>query len=198
MKLRQIVPALTLLVITAPALAGGSDGSFAIKDFGANKCSDFVAQIQAKNEAQINRYVGWLAGYFSAINEISPETFDTLSWQNMRTVSLMLMKHCEQNPEDRFATAVARLRLALQADRLVSQSPMIKITSGKQFFYIYQETLRRTQEKLKQAGFNPGPIDGLYGKTTASALKQFQIKNKLPPRGLPDQQTLYLLMLKNK
>jgi len=198
MKFRQIIPAFILLVITVPALAGGSDGSFAIKDYGANKCSAFVAQIRAKNEAQINRYVGWLAGYFSAINEISPETFDTLSWQNMRTVSLMLMKHCEQNPQDRFATAVARLRLALQADRLVAQSPMIKITSGKQFFYIYQESLRRAQQKLKQAGFKPGSIDGLYGKTTANALKEFQIKNKLPPSGLPDQQTLFLLMLNKK
>jgi len=196
MKLLHILPALAWLVISVPALANSSDGSFAIKGYGARKCSDFVAQIKAKNENRINRYVGWIAGYFSAINEIRPETFDYLSWQNLNTASLMVMKYCERNSEERFATAVARLREALKASRLASRSAMVKITTGKKFFYLYQETLRQAQLKLQQAGYDPGPADGAYGETTAKALKQFQAKNKLPASGLPDQPTLYLLMLK--
>ena len=60
--------------------------------------------------------------------------------------------------------------------------------------YIYQESLRQAQRRLIQAGFNPGKADGLFGETTAAALKQFQTQNKLPVTGLPDQPTLHLLM----
>ncbi len=198
MNARPILPALVLLVITAQAVAVSSDGSFSIKGYGALKCSEYVAQIDANNEVRINRYTGWLAGYFTASNEISPDTFDYLSWQNLRTLSLMLMKHCQLNPEERFATAVARLRNALKTNRLASQSPMVKITVGKNTLYIYQESLRSAQHKLQQAGYKPGPVDGQYGEATAGALKKFQERNKLPVTGIPDQPTLYLLMFKKK
>jgi peptidoglycan hydrolase-like protein with peptidoglycan-binding domain len=34
--------------------------------------------------------------------------------------------------------------------------------------------MRRLQERLSAAGFDPGPIDGLYGPQTRQALSQFQ------------------------
>ncbi len=198
MNLRHIVTAFTLFIIAAPAMANSSDGSFAIKGIGARTCSDFVAKVKAKDVAQINGYVSWIAGYYSAVNEVTPATFDELGWQNINTVSLILMKFCTANPEARFATAVARYRAAYKSQKLPAQSPMVKIKSGEKILYIYQESLRLAQHELKQAGYNPGQIDGAYGEATAKALRKFQVKHKLPKTGLPDQPTLYLLMMKKK
>ncbi|MGV6818713.1 MAG: peptidoglycan-binding domain-containing protein [Thiotrichales bacterium] len=44
--------------------------------------------------------------------------------------------------------------------------------------------LKRVQQALKDAGFNPGPIDGQYGSQTQRALDEFQMKNNLPRGGL--------------
>ena len=45
------------------------------------------------------------------------------------------------------------------------------------------------QRKLRELGFDPGPIDGVAGGKTASALKQFQSENGLPVTGQLDVST---------
>ena len=35
-------------------------------------------------------------------------------------------------------------------------------------------TIRKLQRELKKAGFNPGPIDGIYGWRTHAAVTRFQ------------------------
>lgn len=42
---------------------------------------------------------------------------------------------------------------------------------------------------LKSAGFDPGPIDGVYGRGTAQTVEQLQQKNQLPPTGNVDDLT---------
>jgi len=41
--------------------------------------------------------------------------------------------------------------------------------------------VRRVQLRLKEKGFNPGPIDGLAGKRTLSALNHYRQSIHLPP-----------------
>jgi hypothetical protein len=41
--------------------------------------------------------------------------------------------------------------------------------------------VRRIQTRLKQDGFNPGPIDGIAGKRTLSALNRYRQSIHLPP-----------------
>jgi g-D-glutamyl-meso-diaminopimelate peptidase len=43
--------------------------------------------------------------------------------------------------------------------------------------------VRLVQRALKADGFNPGPIDGLYGLKTVAAVNAFQIVNGLVPDG---------------
>ncbi|MEE9493622.1 MAG: peptidoglycan-binding protein [Gammaproteobacteria bacterium] len=45
-------------------------------------------------------------------------------------------------------------------------------------------TVRRIQKALKGAGQNPGPIDGVLGGQTMSAIKAFQTKKGLPTGGI--------------
>lgn len=41
--------------------------------------------------------------------------------------------------------------------------------------------VRRVQARLKEKGFNPGPIDGLVGQRTLSALNRYRQSIHLPP-----------------
>jgi len=51
------------------------------------------------------------------------------------------------------------------------------------------------QLKLRQAGFDPGPVDGIYGSQTQDAVEQFQEANNLFPDGVASQDTLQALGL---
>ena len=49
------------------------------------------------------------------------------------------------------------------------------------------------QEQLKENGFDPGPIDGIVGPKTHSALKSFQSANNLKTTGNIDIETAQAL-----
>ncbi|MFQ5329137.1 MAG: peptidoglycan-binding protein [Thermodesulfobacteriota bacterium] len=50
-------------------------------------------------------------------------------------------------------------------------------------------TIHETQKRLKSSGFNPGPIDGLWGGRTERALTSFQKESGLPVTGRLDRAT---------
>lgn len=53
--------------------------------------------------------------------------------------------------------------------------------------------VRTIQSRLKQLGFNPGPIDGAYGRLTIEAVKNFQRVNNLQVDGLVGPKTIAAL-----
>lgn len=53
----------------------------------------------------------------------------------------------------------------------------------------YDSTVRAAQQKLKQWGYYDGPVDGIYGSKTGSAVRRFQRKNGLRVDGLIGPQT---------
>lgn len=44
--------------------------------------------------------------------------------------------------------------------------------------------VKRLQKKLKQLGFGPVHLDGIYGKATARAVREFQTARKLGVDGI--------------
>jgi peptidoglycan hydrolase-like protein with peptidoglycan-binding domain len=52
---------------------------------------------------------------------------------------------------------------------------------------------KQIQMALKNAGYDPGPIDGRIGKQTCDAIKAFQKAHNLAVTGKPDRQTRNLL-----
>ena len=56
------------------------------------------------------------------------------------------------------------------------------------------EQIRMAQKHLKEAGFDPGPIDGQFGQKTAQAVREYQRSNGLPATGRLDEPTKELLM----
>lgn len=49
--------------------------------------------------------------------------------------------------------------------------------------------VRNIQRSLKKLGFEPGPIDGIWGRRTANAVEAFQEEHGLPLTGLVDPRT---------
>jgi len=54
--------------------------------------------------------------------------------------------------------------------------------------------LRQVQERLMEAGFNPGPVDGVMGQKSRAALRDYQAKQGLAVTGEPDARTLKTLL----
>ncbi|GAB3270938.1 lytic murein transglycosylase [Parahaliea aestuarii] len=54
--------------------------------------------------------------------------------------------------------------------------------------------LRRAQEALLAAGYDPGTPDGILGSRTRAALRDFQLAARLPADGYPDRATLNKLL----
>ena len=53
----------------------------------------------------------------------------------------------------------------------------------------YSLEVYQVQKALTELGYNPGKPDGLWGKSTESAIKHFQVDNELPVTGKLDSQT---------
>jgi peptidoglycan hydrolase-like protein with peptidoglycan-binding domain len=51
-----------------------------------------------------------------------------------------------------------------------------------------------TQAALTRLGYDPGPVDGVYGQRTADAISQFQVYNHLPADGRPSPELLNLMV----
>lgn len=58
-------------------------------------------------------------------------------------------------------------------------------------------TTRGVQHKLKELGFDPGPVDGLMGPRTKAAIIGFQAANGLKPDGIVGPKTLAALQQPN-
>jgi peptidoglycan hydrolase-like protein with peptidoglycan-binding domain len=52
----------------------------------------------------------------------------------------------------------------------------------------------QAQDRLKAAGFDPGPLDGVLGQRTREALRRYQASQGLPTTGQLDEATRQVLM----
>ena len=54
----------------------------------------------------------------------------------------------------------------------------------------YDDFIKRVQAKLRQLGFDAGPVNGDFGEKTQAALAQFQLSRTIPASGQLDDVTL--------
>jgi peptidoglycan hydrolase-like protein with peptidoglycan-binding domain len=60
------------------------------------------------------------------------------------------------------------------------------------------ESMRQVQQALKDAGFEPGPVDGILGPRTREALRNFQTANNLQATGEANQDTIAALRVSSE
>lgn len=58
------------------------------------------------------------------------------------------------------------------------------------------QTIQDVQAALKNKGFDPGPLDGVMGTKTRTAIREFQESNSLQPTGMLDEKTQEALGVK--
>jgi hypothetical protein len=55
--------------------------------------------------------------------------------------------------------------------------------------YAYDKAVYQSQEMLKELGYKPGPLNGIWGSMVEKAVRDFQRANKLPETGKLDEKT---------
>ena len=55
---------------------------------------------------------------------------------------------------------------------------------------LYSDFISRVQKKLRELGFDAGPVNGDFGTKTQAALAQFQLSRAIPAGGQLDNETL--------
>ena len=59
-------------------------------------------------------------------------------------------------------------------------TPAPEIDDGDDVVTVTPAIMRKVQQALGNAGFNPGPVDGVSGAKTVSAIESFQKQNGIP------------------
>ena len=57
----------------------------------------------------------------------------------------------------------------------------------------YMDFIKQVQQRLHEAGFDAGPVNGDFGTKTQAALAQYQLSQTLPASGALDDETLKAL-----
>jgi len=189
---RILVAIACLGFFASSALAATTDQKYVIKGAGNGTCERFVSEREAQSQAY-TLFGGWLAGYITAYNQLTDETFDIAPWQNLDLLAAFLDNFCRQNPDVAFVSAVGAMISALQPTRLRTASEKIEAAAGDGRVTLFRNVLRDIQIRLTDLGHYQSGADGLYGEGTRRALEEYQQSKALPPTGLPDQRTLFEL-----
>lgn len=194
LRMRHGLCAALLVAAMAATSAHAADekGRFAVKGPGLASCEDFNQQMEVKSQ-QFYVMGGWLLGFISAHNLHMKDTYDAASWQSGELLLGLMQNYCSQRPEERFAEGAIKLIRLLMQNRLTTESRLVVAESGEAKVAVYEEVMRRAQEKLKAEGFYTGVVDGLYGPGTQKGFEKFQQASNLPVTGVPDPRTLFNL-----
>ena len=174
------------------AAAADDKGEFGIRGAGLVKCSRYNQEREARSEVY-HIIAAWMDGYITGANQHADDTYDIVSFESTELLAALVSENCKKYPD---VPLFAVLRLIIKkasANRLHAPSKKVEVEQGERKVYLYEEVLRRTQQKLASAGFYKGPINGTYDAKTQEALKAYQTSIKLRPTGFPDQLTLWRL-----
>ena len=90
----------------------------------------------------------------------------------------------EPEPEPEPAPApvepVTSLEEVTSIESLGSSSAAPVIDDGDDVVTVTPAIMRKVQQALVNAGFNPGPVDGVSGAKTVNAIESFQKQNGIP------------------
>jgi hypothetical protein len=183
-----------LMLVSTVAHGADGRGMFSVKSVGTVNCQRYLDARKEQGKEYL-LFAGYVSGHITAYNQLSPETFDILPWQSVETILGMLASFCDKNPDRNFAVAVIELIKILRPNRLKSTSELVEVRTQHGSIQIYRETLRRVQTQLVKLGHYQGSVDGEFGPKTRRGLEQFQTAKGLKKTGLPDQQTLFSLLV---
>ncbi len=194
MRSLAILLTVILLARVEPVAAASAAGEFAIRGVGGADCSRFVAAAE-KDRAMVAAFRSWLEGYITAVNRYRADTFDVAPWEKTSLLLTLVFAHCQNNPDQPLYAVAHELVVLLGTQRLRRRSEIVALEGSEPPRRIYREVLRQAQQALIARGLLQGKADGLYGPKTRAAFEAFQKQAGLKVTGVPDQETLYRLLL---
>jgi hypothetical protein len=181
------------LLLAQAATAADDKGQFGVRGAGLIKCTAYESEREARS--QIYHIVAaWIDGYITGSNQHADDTYDIVSFESTELLAAIVSENCRKNPESPVFAVLRAVVAQAGKSRLREPSKKVEVAIGERKVLLYEEVLRRVQQKLAAAGFYRGPIDGTYGATTRKALQAYQSSAKLQPTGFPDQVTLWRLL----
>lgn len=186
----------TAVLSALPAAQAANAGAFAIKGIGATECSVAVREYTAGTPNAM-MYGGWIYGYLTAMNQVSPDTFDLAPWQDLNTLTNFVVEFCKKNPKTPFAQATFKMAVALNPQRQKTRTDYIHFPVNGKGYTMYASTIQMVANKLAGKGLlknKPSVQKPEFTSDMVLALKAFQSSRKLKPTGEPDQQTLFELL----
>ena len=111
--MRLVSAILATVMMSAAAEAADPDGRFHIVGAGAVTCQQYVGA----TEQQRLYAETWWAGYMTALNRTTAETYHFMGDTSVEQVNAMIGEHCAANPNDRLAMAVHAVAGQLYAKR---------------------------------------------------------------------------------
>lgn len=186
------------LYAAPPAQAAAEGGAFAIKGIGATDCATAVREYAAGTPNAM-MYGGWIYGYLTAMNQVTPGTFDLAPWQDLNTLTNFIVEYCRKNPKVTFSEATFKMAAALNPKRQTARTTPMEVRVNGRAYMLYAATIDRIAAQLAAKGFLKGKAPAAAASAPAfsaeltAALKAFQVSRKLKGTGEPDQRTLYEL-----
>lgn len=96
------------------------EDGYAVYGAGAEPCSSYLTAMQ-KGGLELEFFIDWLIGYFSAFNVIMPNTYNILGETSFPAAQGWLERHCKRYPNELFVNATARLTEVLYPTRYQSE-----------------------------------------------------------------------------
>jgi len=179
-----------------PAMAATDEGAFAVRGLGASSCADVVAALTGPEAAGASgQMASWIAGYLSHANRTTGGTFDVMPIQDIYGTATIIARICETNPDSLLEDVAASVLVLMAPYAQGDVSEMIVIEQDGQTVTIRQSALAMVQQRLiDRAALPEESADGLYGRNTETAIRQFQAASGLAETGLPDALTVFLLL----
>ncbi len=103
--MRVVLAILATVLGAAAAQAADPDGRYQLLGAGTVTCQAYT---NATEEQRVYAATWW-AGYITAMNRATPDTYHLMGETPPEQVNEMLRKYCGDNPNDRFAIAVHKV-----------------------------------------------------------------------------------------
>ncbi|MEO1041145.1 MAG: peptidoglycan-binding domain-containing protein [Pseudomonadota bacterium] len=182
---------IVLLALCGAAWAKDVDGHYAVKGTGQMTCAAFNTALSDQSP-DAKAALNWVAGYLTAVNATTTETFDIVSWQSEGMITRTLSVRCASVPNMPLARAVSDMVGMMIPDRISSNDELVTITVATRSRTIYRSVIRRMQKKLERLEEDVD-ASGEFDAITQETLRRYQASVGIAETGFPDSVTLLKL-----
>ena len=115
MKIHLALLCAVLGATSLPAVGADAQGNYAIWGAGGRSCNQFARA--AGDATQMASFRDYMMGYLTAVNTLSPDTYDAVGGESLETALGWLGEYCDEHKMDSFERALSQLVVARHEQR---------------------------------------------------------------------------------